>query len=56
MRIVRMNIAFPEATWQRLRRLAESERRGGRTSVSAVVRAAVDRVIAETDSTTKANR
>lgn len=44
MSTVRLNIAFDELTWKRLRRIAEAQRAGGRTSVSAVVRRAVDKL------------
>jgi hypothetical protein len=47
MRIVRLSITVSEETWQRLRRIAEYQRVGGRASVSSVVRRAIDKAVAE---------
>jgi metal-responsive CopG/Arc/MetJ family transcriptional regulator len=41
--MVRISVPLPEDLWRRLRDLAESQRAGGRTSVSRVIREMVEK-------------
>jgi hypothetical protein len=44
---MRISVAVDEATWRKLRDIAEVRRNGGRASVSSVIRLALDKILSD---------